>query len=185
MGKIKISKTKIDDLYILEPKVFSDERGYFMESYNLKDLKELGININFVQDNESRSVKGVLRGMHFQTKYPQDKLVRVSFGKVLDVAVDMRKNSKTYMQYESVILSDENKKQFYIPKGFAHGFLVLSDIAILNYKCSDYYYKEYDSGFLYNDKDININWQINSYENITLSDKDKNHKLFKDIYNPF
>lgn len=181
MGNFKFIQTDIKDLYIIEPKIFNDERGYFLETYNKKDFDKFGINTNFVQDNESKSKKGVLRGMHFQTKFSQAKLVRVTQGEVFDVAVDMRKNSLTYGKWKGVLLSEENKRQFYIPEGFAHGFLVLSDIAIFNYKCSNYYAPEYDCGFIWNDKDINIKWPVNDLNNIILSEKDKNHKTFKEI----
>lgn len=181
MGNFKFIQTDIKDLYIIEPKIFNDERGYFLETYNKKDFDKFGINTNFVQDNESKSKKGVLRGMHFQTKFSQAKLVRVTQGEVFDVAVDMRKNSSTYGKWKGVLLSEENKRQFYIPEGFAHGFLVLSDIAIFNYKCSNYYAPEYDCGFIWNDKDINIKWPVNDLNNIILSEKDKNHKTFKEI----
>ncbi|HCQ6027973.1 TPA: dTDP-4-dehydrorhamnose 3,5-epimerase, partial [Clostridioides difficile] len=134
MGKINVIKTKIEGLYIVEPNVFYDERGYFMESYNKKDFIEQGLDMCFIQDNESSSRKGVLRGMHFQVKYPQGKLVRVTEGEVFDVAVDLRKDSQTFGKWEGVILSDKNKKQFYIPEGFAHGFLVLSEKAVFSYK---------------------------------------------------
>ena len=140
MEKFTFTETKIKDLYIIEPTVFNDERGYFMESYNEQNFKDAGLNINlkFVQDNESISKKGVLRGLHFQEQYSQDKLVRVIKGKIFDVAVDLRKDSPTYLQWEGIVLSSQNKKQFYIPKGFAHGFLVLSDVAIFSYKCTEY-----------------------------------------------
>lgn len=181
MGNFKFIETKIKDLYIIEPEVFGDDRGYFLESYNKRDFKKFGINIDFVQDNESKSKKGVLRGMHFQTKYPQGKLVRVTEGIVFDVAVDMRKNSPTYGKWEGVVLSSENKRQFYVPEGFAHGFLVLSDTATFNYKCTNYYAPEYDCGFIWNDKDVNINWPVNDLKKIILSKKDKEHKTFSEL----
>lgn len=181
MGNFKFIETNINDLFIIEPEVFNDERGYFLESYNKIDFEKFGLNMTFVQDNESKSKKGVLRGMHFQTKFPQGKLVRVTQGEVFDVAVDMRKNSPTYGQWEGVTLSHKNKLQFYIPEGFAHGFLVLSDIAVFNYKCTNYYNPKYDCGFIWNDKDINIQWPVNNLDEIILSRKDKNHKSFKEI----
>ena len=181
MGTFKFIETKIKDLYIIEPEVFSDSRGYFFESYNKRKFEEFGIDVNFVQDNESKSTKGVLRGMHFQTKYPQGKLVRVTQGTVYDVAVDIRKNSPTFGMWEGVFLSDENKRQFYIPSGFAHGFLVLSENAVFNYKCTDYYMPQYECGFMYNDNDININWPLENIETIILSEKDKNYKSFKEL----
>ncbi|WP_298839008.1 dTDP-4-dehydrorhamnose 3,5-epimerase [Clostridium sp.] len=178
-------ETKIEGIYIIEPKVFGDNRGYFMETYNKNDFFEAGLKMEFVQDNESKSKKGVLRGLHFQTKHTQGKLVRVTQGKVFDVAVDLRKNSSTFGKWEGVILTDENKKQFYIPEGFAHGFLVMSDVAVFNYKCTDYYAPEYDSGLLWNDKDIAIDWPLVGIEEILLSEKDKVQKGFKDLETTF
>ena len=154
----EFQKTSIEGVYVITPKVYGDKRGYFFESYNKKDFLNAGINIDFVQDNESKSHRGVLRGLHFQKKYPQSKLVRVVKGEVFDVAVDLRKDSKTFGKYESVILSEENQKQFLIPKGFAHGFLVLSDEAKFVYKCDDFYHPEDEGGIIYNEPDININW---------------------------
>ena len=140
MGKIKVETCEIEGLKVITPTVFGDERGYFMETYNYNDYKEAGIDMEFVQDNQSSSKKGVLRGLHFQINYPQDKLVRVVSGEVFDVAVDLRKDSKTYGQWYGVLLSAENKKQFFIPKDFAHGFVVLSDSAEFAYKCTDFLY---------------------------------------------
>ncbi|MBU3101551.1 dTDP-4-dehydrorhamnose 3,5-epimerase [Clostridium frigoriphilum] len=174
-------ETKIDGVYVIEPKVFGDNRGYFMETYNKNDFFEAGLKMEFVQDNESKSKKGVLRGLHFQTKHTQGKLVRVTKGQVFDVAVDLRKGSATFGKWEGVILTDENKKQFYVPEGFAHGFLVLSDVAVFNYKCTDYYAPEYDSGVLWNDEDIAIKWPLDGIEEILLSDKDKIQKGLKDL----
>ena len=156
-----------------------------METYNKRDFKEAGLNMEFVQDNESKSKKGVLRGMHFQTKYPQGKLVRVTYGQVYDVAVDLRKNSPTYGMWEGVLLSDENKRQFYVPEGFAHGFLVISDEAVFNYKCTNYYAPDYEGGLIYNDKDVNIKWPIEGIDEIILSEKDKNNKELKYLDLPF
>ncbi|MDB3085907.1 dTDP-4-dehydrorhamnose 3,5-epimerase [Clostridioides difficile] len=181
MGKFNFIKTKIEGLYIVEPNVFCDERGYFMESYNKKDFTEFGLDMCFVQDNESSSRKGVLRGMHFQNRYPQGKLVRVTEGEVFDVAVDLRKDSQTFGEWEGVILSDKNKKQFYIPEGFAHGFLVLSEKAVFTYKCTNYYHPEFESGFLWNDKQVSIDWPLEEIEKILLSEKDKKQKSFKEI----
>ncbi|MGL5717109.1 MAG: dTDP-4-dehydrorhamnose 3,5-epimerase [Paraclostridium sp.] len=181
MGNFKFIETKIKDLYIIEPTIIGDDRGYFMESYNKKDFNEAGLDMTFVQDNESKSKKGVLRGMHFQIKYTQGKLVRVTKGVVYDVAVDLRKNSSTYGQWEGVLLTEENKKQFYIPKGFAHGFLVLSDEAIFNYKCTDYYSPEHDSGLLWNDADVGIKWPLDTIEEVLLSDKDKKQKTLREL----
>ena len=162
------NKTKIDGVYIIEPKIFGDNRGYFMETYNKEHFAEAGLNMTFVQDNESKSSKGVLRGLHFQRKHSQGKLVRVTSGEVFDVAVDLRTGSPTYGHWEGVILNEENKKQFYIPKGFAHGFLVLSDEAVFNYKCTNFYSPEYDGGVMWNDPDINIDWPLEGIENIIL-----------------
>lgn len=173
MGNFNFIKTKIKDLYIIEPKVFGDNRGYFMESYNQNDFFEAGLTMKFVQDNESKSKKGVLRGLHFQTKNTQGKLVRVTKGEVFDVAVDLRKDSPTFGMWEGIILSEENKKQFYVPEGFAHGFLVLSDEAVFNYKCTDFYSPEYDCGLLWNDKEVNIDWPLYKVNEVLLSEKDK------------
>jgi dTDP-4-dehydrorhamnose 3,5-epimerase len=185
MGNFNFIETKIKDLYIIQPKVFGDERGYFMESYNRKDFVEAGLDMVFVQDNESKSKKGVLRGMHFQTKHTQGKLVRVTQGAVYDVAVDLRKNSPTYGQWEGILLTAENKRQFYVPEGFAHGFLVVSDEAVFNYKCTDYYAPEYDSGLLWNDSDVGIEWPLEGIEELILSEKDKNQKTLKELDLPF
>ena len=185
MGKFNFIETKINGIYIIEPKVFGDNRGYFMETYNKNDFFEAGLTMEFVQDNESKSKKGVLRGLHFQTKHTQGKLVRVTQGQVFDVAVDLRKGSPTFGKWEGVILTDENKKQFYVPEGFAHGFLVLSDVAVFNYKCTDYYAPQHDSGVLWNDEDIAIEWPLAGIEEILLSDKDKIQKRLKDLEIPF
>ena len=175
------NKTKIDGVYIIEPKVFGDKRGYFMETYNKEHFSKAGLNMIFVQDNESKSTKGVLRGLHFQRKHSQGKLVRVIKGEVFDVAVDLRIGSKTYGKWEGFILSEENRKQLYIPKGFAHGFLVLSDEALFNYKCTEFYEPEYDGGIMWNDSDINIKWPIHRIENLILSEKDKVHPTLKEL----
>lgn len=178
MGNFNFYETEINGVYIIEPRIFYDNRGYFMEIYNKKCFEKAGLNMNFVQDNESKSTKGVLRGLHFQKRYSQGKLLRVTKGEVFDVAVDLRNGSKTYGKWTGIILSEENKKQFYIPEGFAHGFLVLSDEAIFNYKCTNFYAPEYEDGIIWNDPDINIKWPIDKVENIILSEKDKvNQKL--------
>ena len=160
MGQIKVERNVggIDGLCIIEPVVHGDSRGYFMETYNEKDMKEKGIDIHFVQDNQSMSVKGVLRGLHFQKQYPQTKLVRAVRGTVFDVAVDLRNNSETYGKWFGVVLSAENKKQFLIPRGFAHGFLVLSDEAEFCYKCDDFWHPDDESGVAWNDPTIGIKW---------------------------
>ena len=170
---MNVKETKLKGCFILEPKVFEDERGYFYESYNEKTFNDaIGREVVFVQDNESFSTKGVLRGLHFQKgAYAQAKLVRVIKGSVLDVAVDLRKESETYGQYISIDLSEENKKQLYIPRGFAHGFVVLSNTAIFSYKCDNFYNKEAESGIIYNDKHLNIDWKLPE-EALILSDKD-------------
>lgn len=160
MGQITIEKNVggIEGLCVIVPAVHGDNRGYFMETYSQRDMEEAGININFVQDNQSMSTKGVLRGLHFQKQYPQTKLVRAIRGTVFDVAVDLRKDSSTYGKWYGVTLSEENKKQFLIPKGFAHGFLVLSDVAEFCYKCDDFYHPNDEGGLAWNDPSIGIVW---------------------------
>ena len=158
MGQIKVTPCPIEGLYIIEPAVHGDNRGYFMETYNQRDIQEAGLNMVFVQDNQSMSVKGVLRGLHFQKQYPQGKLVRVIKGRVFDVAVDLRKDSKTYGEWFGVELTEENKKQFYISEGFAHGFLVLSDTAEFCYKVTDFYHPGDEGGLAWNDPTIGIQW---------------------------
>ena len=160
MGQIKVDYNVdgIEDLCVIEPAVHGDSRGYFMETYNANDMKEAGLDILFVQDNQSMSTKGVLRGLHFQKKYPQTKLVRVIKGTVFDVAVDLRSGSPTYGKYHGELLTDENKKQFLIPRGFAHGFLVLSDTAEFCYKCDDFYHANDEGGMAWNDPEIGIAW---------------------------
>lgn len=184
MGKFKKIETGIEGLYIIESTVFSDERGFFIESYNKNDFIELGISDEFVQDNHSKSKKGVLRGLHFQTKFSQGKLVRVIKGSVYDVAVDLRKDSKTFGKHFGLELSAENKRMFFIPKNFAHGFLTLQDDTEFTYKCTDFYHPEYDSGIMWNDKDINIDWNFEKYnlkeKDIVLSEKDKKHQSLKE-----
>jgi dTDP-4-dehydrorhamnose 3,5-epimerase len=169
-------QTKLEGCFIIEPNIISDERGYFMESFNEKTFQNgIGTLVHFVQDNQSYSSKGVLRGLHYQTgKHAQAKLVRVLRGEVIDVAVDIRPDSPTYGQYEAVILTGENQKQFFVPRGFAHGFLVLSDTAVFFYKCDNFYNKESEGGIIYNDKTINIDWHF-GVENLIISDKDKLH----------
>ncbi|MDD6098017.1 MAG: dTDP-4-dehydrorhamnose 3,5-epimerase [Oscillospiraceae bacterium] len=162
MGQITVEKNVggIEGLCVITPAVHGDNRGYFMETYNQRDMAEAGINITFVQDNQSCSTKGVLRGLHFQKQYPQTKLVRVIKGRVFDVVVDLRKDSQTYGKWHGVELNEENKKQFLIPKGFAHGFLVLSDIAEFCYKCDDFYHANDEGGLAWNDPEIGIDWGI-------------------------
>jgi dTDP-4-dehydrorhamnose 3,5-epimerase len=174
MGKIQVTTCEIEGLKVIEPAVFLDERGYFMETYSKRDYYEAGIETEFVQDNQSMSSKGVLRGLHFQIKHPQAKLVRVMRGRVFDVAVDLRDSSTTYGKWYGVVLSEENKKQFYVPEGFAHGFLVLSDNAEFVYKCSDFYHPGDEGGLLWNDSDIGIEWPISSDKNLIISERDMN-----------
>jgi dTDP-4-dehydrorhamnose 3,5-epimerase len=166
--------TKLEGCFIIEPKIISDERGYFMESFNEKTFENgVGHQVHFVQDNQSFSSKGVLRGLHYQTgEHAQAKLVRVLQGEVLDVAVDIRPNSATFGQYEAVFLSGENQKQFFVPRGFAHGFLVLSETATFFYKCDNFYNKESEGGIIFNDTTINIDWEFPANE-LLVSAKDK------------
>ena len=171
-------KTNIDGVYIIEPKVFGDNRGYFMETYNEKEFQKAGLYYNFVQDNQSKSKAGVLRGLHFQKTYPQAKLVRVLEGEVFDVAVDLRKGSKTYGKWVGVILSEENKKQFMIPRGFAHGFVVLSETATFAYKCDEFYHPEDEGGIMWNDIDVGIEWPYQG--DPILSEKDKHHPSLRE-----
>ena len=172
MGKIKVDTCEIEGLKIITPSVFGDSRGYFMETYQYNDFKEAGIGQVFVQDNQSSSRKGVLRGLHFQIDYPQDKLVRVIRGEVFDVAVDLRKGSPTFGKWHGEILTEENKKQFFIPKNFAHGFLVLSETAEFCYKCSDFYHANDEGGIYYADPEIGIEWPIPEGLGLIMSDKD-------------
>ena len=189
MNNFTIKETPIKDLVIIEPKVFGDERGFFMETYNQKSFEELGLTMNFVQDNHSKSKKGVLRGLHFQTKHTQGKLVCVIKGSVYDVAVDLRKGSKTFGKWYAVKLSSENKLMFYIPEGFAHGFLTLEDETEFTYKCTDLYAPEYDSGILWNDETINIDWKFEEFginpDELTISEKDKVQQKFDKTKNYF
>lgn len=176
MAKIKVTPCDIEGLYVIEPQVFGDERGYFVETYNKQEFSEFGLNMEFVQDNQSMSRKGVLRGLHFQIKHPQGKLVRVLSGEVFDVAVDLRKGSETYGKWFGVVLSDENKKQFYVPEGFAHGFLVLSETAVFAYKCTDFYHPEDEGGIRWDDPAIGVEWPIAEDMEILLSEKDRNRE---------
>lgn len=182
MGKITVTPCgDIEGLYIIEPKVFGDNRGYFMETYSEKDFFEAGLTMKFVQDNQSKSKKGVLRGLHFQKEHPQGKLVRAVSGEVFDVAVDIRKGSKTFGKWFGVTLSAENKKMFYIPEGFAHGFLVLSDEAEFAYKCTDFYHPEDEGGLLYNDGEVGIEWPFPKDVELTIADRDKNWSGLKGL----
>ncbi|MGL5459939.1 MAG: dTDP-4-dehydrorhamnose 3,5-epimerase [Cetobacterium sp.] len=185
MNKFKRIETGVKDLIVIEPTIFGDNRGFFMESYSKKDFSKIGMDVEFVQDNHSKSKKGVLRGLHFQTQHVQGKLVRVTAGSVLDVAVDLRKESPTFGKHYLVELSADNKKMFYIPPGFAHGFLTLEDNTEFQYKCTDYYAPEFDSGVLWSDSDIGIEWNFEKYglseEEILLSDKDKKQQTLKEF----
>ena len=182
---MKLIETKISDLIIIEPTVFGDARGYFLESYNQKKFEEVVGKTSFVQDNESKSSKGVLRGLHFQKPpFNQAKLVRCIEGRVMDVAVDIRKGSPTYGKHVAIELTGENKRQLFVPRGFAHGFSVLSDSAVFAYKVDNTYAPESDSGIRYDDKELNIDWGLNK-EEVQLSVKDKNLTFFKDLDSPF
>ena len=183
MGKIKVTENcnGIEGLKVIEPAVFGDARGYFMETYNYQDFAEAGIDCTFVQDNQSASKKGVLRGLHFQIEYPQDKLVRVISGEGFDVAVDLREGSKTFGKWYGVLLTAENKKQFFVPKNFAHGFIVLSDRAEFCYKVTDFYHPNDEGGILWNDEELGVEWPMPEgmgAGDLILSDKDKVQKSF-------
>jgi dTDP-4-dehydrorhamnose 3,5-epimerase len=183
MSNFTFNETRIKGVYIIDVKTYGDNRGYFMETYKESDFKEAGLDYNFVQDNQSSSRKGVLRGLHFQKTHPQAKLVRVLKGEVFDVAVDLRKNSPTYGQWVGVILSEENKRQFMIPRGFAHGFVVMSDYAEFAYKCDDLYHPEDEGGIMWNDPAIGIEWP--EVGELILSEKDKVHPSLADLKTEF
>lgn len=187
--KFKLKKTPIKELVIIEPMVFGDERGFFLETFNKKEFQKLEITKEFVQDNHSKSKRGVLRGIHFQTKFSQGKLVRVTRGKVWDVAVDLRKNSETFGKWYGLELSEENKKMFYIPEGFGHGFLALEEETEFQYKCTNIYHQEFDSGIIWNDEKINISWPFEEYglkyEELLISDKDRKLKKMKEMLDFF
>lgn len=172
MGQIKVTRCEIEGLAVIEPTVHRDARGYFVETYNARDMKEAGLPLEFVQDNQSMSQKGVLRGLHYQKEYPQGKLVRVLKGRVFDVAVDLRKHSATFGKWFGVELSDENMKQFYIPEGFAHGFYVMSDEAVFAYKCTDFYHAGDEGGLKWDDPSIGIEWPIEEGVTPLISEKD-------------
>lgn len=178
MGKLTVETCEIEGLKVITPQVFGDARGYFMETYQQKDFQEIGIDVDFVQDNQSASKKGVLRGLHFQIQYPQDKLVRVIRGEVFDVAVDLRPGSATFGKWFGVVLSEENKKQFFIPKNFAHGFYVMSDYAEFCYKCSGFYHPGDEGGLMWNDPEVGVQWPLDNSVEVLLSDKDKVHPSF-------
>jgi len=187
MNKFKLITCNINGLYIIEPDVYYDNRGYFLESYNKREFENLGINTNFIQDNHSSSIYGVIRGLHFQIINPQEKLVRVIRGKALNVVVDLRIDSLTYSRWFGLELSEENKLMLYIPAGFANGFLSLSDNTEINYKVSTYYDKENERGIIWNDPDINIDWQFEKYniKNPIINDKDLGLPKLKDFISPF
>ena len=182
MGKITVTPCDIEGLYVIEPTVFKDERGYFVETYNQNDMKEAGLDMVFVQDNQSMSTRGVLRGLHFQKQFPQGKLVRVVRGKGFDVAADLRSDSQTYGKWFGVELSAENMKQFYIPEGFAHGFLVLSDEAEFCYKCTDFYHPGDEGGLAWNDPEIGVEWPLEEGVDLIISEKDQKWKGLKDTF---
>ena len=185
MGQFQFTKTGIEGLVVVEPKVFGDNRGYFMETYNYNDFKAAGLDMVFVQDNQSKSKKGVLRGLHFQKKNPQGKLGRVVSGEVYDVAVDLRRGSDTYGKWYGVLLSAENKKQFYVPEGFAHGFVVMSETAEFVYKCTRFYDPSDEGGLMWNDPEIGIDWPVPENAELLLSEKDQHHQPLKDFESPF
>ena len=178
IGNFKFIETSIKDVYVIEPKKYGDNRGYFMETYKESSFKEAGLDYNFVQDNQSKSKKGVLRGLHFQKTYPQAKLVRCIEGEVFDVCVDLRKDSSTYGKWEGVVLSSELGNQFMIPRGFAHGFVVLSETATFCYKCDELYHPEDEGGIMWNDPEVGIDWPYK--DEPLLSEKDKVHPALKD-----
>lgn len=181
MGKFIFEKCGgIEGLYLIEPDVHGDSRGYFLETYNYNDFKAAGLDMIFVQDNQSLSTKGVLRGLHFQKEHTQGKLVRVISGEVFDVAVDIRKGSKTYGKWSGVILSAEKKNMFYVPEGFAHGFYVLSDIAEFTYKCTDFYDPSSEAGIKWDDPVLNIDWPVPEGEKPLISEKDEKNPLFSE-----
>lgn len=177
VGRFKFTKTDINDVFIIDVEPFGDERGYFMETYNENDFKKEGLNYTFVQDNQSRSFRGVLRGLHYQKEHPQTKLVRAIEGEVFDVAVDIRPNSPSFGKWVGVVLSESNKRQLLIPKGLAHGFVVLSEFATFCYKCDEFYHPNDEGGIMWNDPELNIEWPI---KDVILSDKDQKHPTFSE-----
>jgi dTDP-4-dehydrorhamnose 3,5-epimerase len=181
MGHFSFKETRLPGVLVVEPKAFGDDRGYFMETYNREDFVAVGIDNEFVQDNQSKSRKGVLRGLHFQRRHPQAKLVRVISGEVFDVAVDLREGSATYGEWVGVTLTSENRRQLFVPKGLAHGFLVLSDEAEFVYKCDDFYHPEDEGGLRWNDPDVAIDWPTLTGAEITLNEKDQRNPLLREL----
>ena len=178
---VRVSKTPIEGLRVVEPQVFEDARGYFMESYHRRDFADAGIDVEFVQDNQARSVKGTLRGLHFQKRHPQAKLVRVLQGRVFDVAVDIRQGSPTFGRWHGEILDAESRRQFFVPVGFAHGYLVLTDTAVFAYKCSDFYHPDDEGGLLWSDPDVGIEWPLQVIGEPLLSEKDRQMPGLSDL----
>ena len=181
MGKIQVSKCNIEGMFVIEPTVFVDDRGYFMETYNQRDMEEAGLNMTFVQDNQSKSKQGVLRGLHYQIAHPQGKLVRVIHGEVFDVGVDLRPGSPTFGKWHGELLTADNIKQLYIPEGFAHGFYVLSEEAEFCYKCTDFYHSGDEGGIRWDDPDIGVDWPLLAETPVLLSEKDQHQPYFKEL----
>ena len=181
MGKIQVSKCNIEGMFVIEPTVFVDDRGYFMETYNQRDMEEAGLNMTFVQDNQSKSKQGVLRGLHYQIAHPQGKLVRVIHGEVFDVGVDLRPGSPTFGKWHGELLTADNIKQLYIPEGFAHGFYVLSEEAEFCYKCTDFYHSGDEGGIRWDDPDIGVDWPLLVETPVLLSEKDQHQPYFKEL----
>ncbi len=178
---LRVEKTPVAGLVIVEPEVHADARGYFMESYNRREFRAAGIDVDFVQDNQARSVRGTLRGLHFQKTHPQAKLVRVLSGRVFDAAVDLRESSPTFGRWHGITLDEESHRQFFVPAGFAHGYLVLSDTAVFAYKCSDFYHPEDEGGLRWDDPDVGIQWPLEGIAKPLLSEKDRRMPAFKDL----
>ena len=187
MNKFTKTEMRLENLYLIQPKIFEDDRGTFMESYNQNEFATIGMKMQFVQDNLVTSTKGVLRGMHFQHPHPQGKLIRAIKGKIYDVAVDLRKDSPTFLKYEGVILSEDDRKMLYVPEGFAHGYLCLTDDVIVAYKVTEFYHPECDKGIKWDDEQIAIDWPMEEYgiDQTMISEKDKNLPYLKDIKIPF
>ncbi len=182
MGRFTTTEGEIAGLRIIEPAVYADGRGYFMETYSKRDFADTGLDFSFIQDNQSHSVKGVLRGLHYQKRHPQAKLVRVLAGEIFDVAVDIRMGSPTFGKWQGILLSAANRKQFFIPGGFAHGFAVLSEAADVLYKCNEYYHPEDEAGIIWNDPTLGIKWPVDAIETLIISEKDQNLPPFKKVF---